>query len=111
MALQDLKSNLSNYRKPKVKVSLSQRVTPTPESFTTTPLSDKVESLATKPGKIEQTPTKVGTTPTKVKQGDKFKGETLVTMVNLTVSHSTCLKKHLDQCLRQILRTNFCEFF
>ena len=83
MALQDLKSNLSNYRKPKVKVSLSQRVTPTPESFTTTPLSDKVESLATKPGKIEQTPTKVGTTPTKVKQGDKFKGETKPTPMSL----------------------------
>jgi hypothetical protein len=46
MALQDLKSNLSNYRKPKVKVSLSQRVTPTPESFTTTPLSDKLQNLA-----------------------------------------------------------------
>ena len=83
MALQDLKSNLSNYRKPKVKVSLSQRVTPAPESFTTTPLSDKVESLATKPGKIEQTPTKVGTTPTKVKQGDKFKGETKPTPMSL----------------------------
>lgn len=83
MALQDLKSNLSNYRKPKVKITLSQRVTPAPESFTTTPLSDKAESLATKPGKIEQTPTKVGTTPTKVKQGDKFKGETKPTPMSL----------------------------
>ena len=83
MALQDLKSNLSNYRKPKVKITLSQRVTPAPESFTATPLSDKLQSLATKPGKIEQTPTKVGTTPTKVKQGDKFKGETKPTPMSL----------------------------
>ena len=51
MALQDLKSNLSNYRKPKVNITLSQRVTPAPESFTTTPLSDKLQNLATKPGK------------------------------------------------------------
>ena len=40
MALKDLKSNLSDFRKPKSE-PLSNKERPNPTSFSTTPLSDK----------------------------------------------------------------------
>ena len=42
MALQDLKSNLSNYRKPKSE-PLSGKERPKPTSFNTMPLSDRIQ--------------------------------------------------------------------
>ena len=73
MALQDLKSNLSNYRKPKSE-PLSGKERPKPTSFNTMPLSDRIQDK--KVQSLNKTPEKVGTTPNKIKQGDKFKGET-----------------------------------
>ena len=81
MALKDLKSNLSDFRKPKSE-PLSNKERPKPTSFSTTPLSDKIQDKKVQSPK--QTPEKVGTTPSEVKQGDKFKGETSPTVVNQT---------------------------
>ncbi len=80
MALKDLKSNLSEFRKPKSE-PLSNKERPKPTSFSTTPLSDKVQNKKVQSPK--QTPEKVGTTPNEVKQGDKFKGETTPTRMSL----------------------------
>ena len=80
MALKDLKSNLSDFRKPKSE-PLSNKERPNPTSFSTTPLSDKVQDK--KVQSLKQTPEKVGVTPTEVKQGDKFKGETSPTRMSL----------------------------
>ena len=81
MALKDLKSNLSDFRKPKSE-PLTKKERPKPTSFSTTPLSDKIQDKKVQSPK--QTPEKVGTTPSEVKQGDKFKGETSPTVVNQT---------------------------
>ena len=74
MALKDLKSDLSKFRKPtNTPLEKKDRVD-VPISFNTTPLSDKAQGK-----KIQSpntTPEKVGVKPNVVKQGDKFKGET-----------------------------------
>ena len=63
MSLQDLKSNLSNYRKPKSEL-LSEKERPKPTSFNTVPLSDKFKIK--KYNHLNKTPEKVGTNPNKV---------------------------------------------
>jgi len=73
MALKDLKSDLSKFRKPQPK-PLSDKPRVEPSTFNTTPLSDKVQGK--KAPTPNPTPEKLGVTPTEVKQGDKFKGET-----------------------------------
>ena len=80
MALKDLKSNLSDFRKPKSE-PLKSKERPQPTSFSTTPLSDKVQGK--KAPTPNPTPEKLGVTPTEVKQGDKFKGETSPTPMSL----------------------------
>ena len=110
MALKDLKSDLSKFRKP-TSTPLDKKETVQPESFNTTPLSDKVQGKKVLAPKV--TPEKVGvdvkilpsgnidklaglpdpkpmslaerflgeTKTTEVQQGDKFKGETTTTEV------------------------------
>jgi len=73
MALKDLKSDLSKFRKPQP-TPLSDKPRVEPSTFNTAPLSDKVQGKKTPTP--NPTPEKLGVTPSEVKQGDKFKGET-----------------------------------
>ena len=75
MALIDLKSDLSKWRKPVEKPLVDSARTETPKSTNLTPLSDLALGVPS-PQRPTQTATKSGVTPKPYNNVEKFKGET-----------------------------------
>ncbi len=75
MALIDLKSDLSKWRRPVEKSLVDNTRTETPKPTNLTPLSDLASGVPS-PQRPTQTATKSGVTPTPYNNAEKFKGET-----------------------------------
>ena len=75
MALKDLKSDLSKFRKPVEKPLIEQKRVEVPKSSNQTPLSQFVDSAPDAP-KSQTTTPKQGVTPNKFDNSSKFMGET-----------------------------------
>jgi len=75
VALIDLKSDLSKWRKPVEKPLVDSPRKEVPKSTNQTPLSELINGVPT-PQRPGQTATKSGVTPKPIDQSEKFKGET-----------------------------------
>ena len=75
MALIDLKSDLSKWRRPVEKPLVDSARTETPKSTNLTPLSDLASGVPS-PQRPTQTATKSGVTPKPYNNVEKFKGQT-----------------------------------
>jgi hypothetical protein len=75
VALIDLKSDLSKWRRPVEKSLVDNTRTETPKPTNLTPLSDLASGVPS-PQRPTQTATKSGVTPTPYNNAEKFKGET-----------------------------------
>ena len=83
MALIDLKSDLSKWRKPVEKPLVDNPRQETPKKINQTPLSELIEGVPT-PQRPGQSPTKSVITPKQYNNAEKFKGETEVKPIERT---------------------------